>query len=59
MFGILSDNKDELKIIYKVLHNSFDNNVSIADGILSVPKVCVMYSLFKNILIISGFKLIL
>ena len=33
MFRILPDNKDELKIIYKGLHNSLDNNFNIEDGI--------------------------
>ena len=55
----IPDNKDELKIIYKGLHNSLDNNVNIEDGIPSVPKVCVIFNLFKNILIISRFKSIL
>ena len=59
MFGILPDNKDELKIIYKELHNSLDNNFNIEDGIPSVPKVCVICNLFKNMLIISRFKSIL
>ena len=59
IFGILLINKDELKIIYKDLHNSLDNNINIEDGIPSVPKVCVIISLLKNILIISGFKSIL
>ena len=54
--GILPINKDELKIIYKGLNNSLDNNVNIKDDIPSVPKVCVIFSLFKNILIISGLK---
>ena len=53
--GILPDNKDELKIIIKGLHNSLDTNCNIEDGIPSVPKVCVIFNLFKNILIISGF----
>ena len=59
MLFLLPDNKDELKIIYKCLHNLLDNNVNIEDGIPSVPKVCVIYNLFNNILIISRFKSIL
>ena len=47
IFGILPENKDELKIIYKGLHNSLEINVNIEDGIPSVPKVCVIFSLFK------------
>ena len=35
IFGILPDNKDELKIIYKGLHNSLDNNFNIEYGISS------------------------
>ena len=57
--GILPDNKDELKIIYKVIFNLLDNNFNIEDGIPSVPQVFVIFILFKNILIISGFKSIL
>ena len=56
IFGILPDNKYELKIIYKVLNNSLDNNANKEDGIPSVPKLCVNIRIFKNILIISGFK---
>ena len=59
IFGILPDNKDELKIIYKCLHNSLDNNFNIEDSNPSVPKECVIFRLFTNILIISGFKSIL
>ena len=33
MFGILPDNKDELKIIYKGQHNTLYNNFNIEDGI--------------------------
>ena len=60
MFSIFSVYyHDELKIIYKSLHNSLYNNFNIEDGIPSVPKVCIIVSPSKNILIISGFKSIL
>ena len=46
MFRISPDNNDELQIINKGLHNSLDNNFNKDDGIPSVPKVCVIFSLF-------------
>ena len=38
MFGILTYNKDELKIIYNSIHNSLDNHSKIKYGIYQFLK---------------------